>query len=78
MDALKSAKRIAFTGFFHPLWEFRARKYFIDHQTPYKIHGFGDLVLVCKIRDCCCRIREIILPKKQKKTIIYLIQKRKK
>ena len=51
MDARKSAKRLAFAGFLHPLWEFGARKYITDHHTPYTIHGFGDSLLVGKIHD---------------------------
>ena len=57
MSACKSANHLAFAGFLHPLWEFAARKYFTDHDTPYTIDGFRDSILVCKIHDCYCRIR---------------------
>lgn len=52
MDARESAKRLAFAGFFRPVWEFGVTKYFTDHHTPYTMHGFGHSVLVCKIQDC--------------------------
>ena len=48
MSACKSANDLAFAGFLHPLWEFAARKYFTDHDTPYTIDGFRDSILVCK------------------------------
>ena len=48
MGARKKEKRIAFAGFFRLFWEFRARKYFTDHHTPYTIH---ESVLACKTQD---------------------------
>ena len=58
MDARESAKRLAFAGFFRPVWEFGVTKYFTDDHTPYTMHGFGHSVLVCKIHGCDCRIHE--------------------
>ena len=55
MDAHKNAKRLPFTSFLYPVWEFGARKCYTDHRTSYTIHGFGDSVLVCKVHDCYCR-----------------------
>ena len=82
MDVHKSAKRLAFAGFVHPLWKFGARKYFADHHTPYAIHGSGDSVLVCKIHNFYCRIRknleQHVIPGSQKITctkIIHIISK---
>ena len=31
---------------------------FTDHHTPDTIKGFKDFVLVCKMHDCYCTIRE--------------------
>ena len=51
MDARESAKRLAFAGFFRPVWEFGVTKYFTDDHTPYTMHGFGHSVLVCRIHE---------------------------
>ena len=52
-------KSKTFAGLPYLLQEFRAKKYFTDHYTPNAIDGFGDSVLVCKMHDYYCRIRNI-------------------
>ena len=54
---LRFSRRFPFAGFLHLPREFRAKKYFTDHHTPNAVDGFGDLVLVCKMRNS--RIRNV-------------------
>ena len=56
---LKS-KMLCFCRFSPSSSRIRSKKCFTDHHKPNTIHGFGDLVVFCKMHDCYCNIRKIL------------------